>query len=667
MAEKPSEDCLIPAADRRLVVPFILLLSFFSLNAGINWNWEMPEKPLLSKTRIACRLMLDLENPELLTISLGDLPSGITLTSGPNIRPVRQRDKERKWHTKTRVSWYFYLVAPGIYSMPSVSLEIAGVKQEIPIEDFIVLYPDETNVDFPSMAAWRVPQKSFYVGQNFPVTLKLLNQTSILFPSSFYARFSSALLSRELDEFGDIERSGYKDRTLYSLPGKSWMITPVKAGTEKLESGRFYLNKLKRYAPAVSVSIKPLPAQVETSGAVGSFSRKITVERSDKHLNEVLCILSLSGEGNFDYLTFPSLTPVGLTLISTDKTKSLIPSDKGYKGSVSALYRFSVKSGESCSISSPSFVYFEPSEGNLDGSIRIIEEETIILDAEQYLHPDDFTLDHEPLNVDIILSSPKDRGLDWLNLLYFCLPSFSLVIAGVFISGKKGLFRKMSPVLGLFFIAAVSPVYTNLAQAVGFQKQGVYDKALPLYDKIYEESPYSGILYNKALISADSREWLDSLYYLRQADRLSFKPADELIGALETEFGFIPSSWSFSLSLPTGVFFVIIILVYMSALFFLVFRKTTRHIFLLVSLIFFCLFSGFVTWAYTISDNRSQQLALLLHDTALHKLPDAHTEPWIHLPAGSDIQIQARQKGYLLIDNGNNVQGWILDENYREY
>ena len=146
-------------------------------------------------------------------------------------------------------------------------------------------------------------------------------------------------LFQEYTNLGEISSFMAGNSRLYDIPASFAILTPTSGADITLPSARVGLGESSGESGRYKLEVMPLPPEVVSTGAVGSFSMTTEIDRTElHHLDEAVFRLRIEGAGNLNYLNMPAPEFIGAELMSTYGQEDFKPSLEGYEGYRETVY-----------------------------------------------------------------------------------------------------------------------------------------------------------------------------------------------------------------------------------------------------------------------------------------------------------------------------------------
>ena len=650
---------------RFIAALILLLLSTVLSGKDIKFTFEMQDNPAGERERIYFIILVDHAKTGEVEVAMPKLPSGVVLTHGP-YKSLYADEDSANVPAKTRVMYYVrgdrtgrYIIDPFIITVGEVSFKTEPEILEIGNYKNRELY-------IPIEIAWVISKKEVYVGQSVPVTLQLLNQREISLIESYTVTPPRGAFFEEIPDFGDIETIKVGSKFLYNIPVSSYMFTPSQSGRLFIPAAEVSALGQETESTTVRVDVKALPAEVRTTGAVGTFSyfSEVDSARLDAGSLGTLSV-RVEGEGNIDYLNLP--TPDFGDLVQTDRNESLEirPSEGGYAGWRLVEYSYLSDKAGSHLISIPPLIYFDPAAGE----IKRAEGNTFrITYAADYQEPEsaEETIPFSMLQADEI-SSPglKNAYSDPLSYLWLLPAPLAFVILLVLKRTKLLFVSVVWMLLGAG--GSVPNTCEDVTAGIQAYEEGDYQGALDGFLRCAgttEGTP--GLYYALSLTELYAGSHHDAMYFIRRAIRMDphrrvfWEYYYWLHDYLELER---PVD-------PAGRMHPDIFLYSMLGLFSLGFLARTLYLlkrsgmYIVVFLLCMVLSIGAGGGLLITALQFGRSTAIVYqHEARVRKIPSMTASEWISFPASQSVRVLDESHEFYLVETAFGLKGWVEKNN----
>ncbi len=623
---------------------------------------------------VSGRIAVPWENADQIRVGQPEYPEGLQLITGMYLRPVRRTER---WGEQRAAEITFRLRGrqAGIYSLGPFTVSDGERSVSTGTRDVIILEYDERNRRLPLQCSWEVPGKPVYLGQTFPLILRVKNLPEIGFPDRIRTAQPAGALMERTGHLGDIQTVTVNGEEAYHVPAGSWMVTPTQTGQILIPSARIEQAGLVRAAGGKRLDVLPLPAAVEESGAVGRFelSSRMSSPKADPG-EAVELVLRIEGRGNLKYLQFPEPRAEGMTLLGKEDSQEIEPEGDGFRGFRERVLRFSSSRPGSYTVEVPGWSSLDPREGQ-GRRIRRVEPEQYRITVSEgagdaspggglpLLSAREVQASREP--------GPGGRWYHYLvflpGLLAFLIPLSlrlrrrfllgALLVIGMFLSlGSAGSAGSEGP-------EEAQGLPSWLAEAQELSQQEEWQAAADQWREITLRWPKAaGAWFNLASCYSRLERTADAVWALRQGlrlepDCLSAQRAlinwEETLGLeqqLTTTPGITEGEVFFLLAATFNLFFAAAAL--------LLYRRNG------LTVIFFVTAAVLLAGAHAAAGVRGSFLnrpvgILRSQGAVLKKVPGDLGRDWLELPAGTTVRILGEAEDDYLVATGYGLQGWL--------
>jgi len=648
---------------KKLIIRVILILAVSSLFAQESLTQDKAFINRNFKVQIKTRIPYSQD----LKVEMTALEEDLITADDPYLRPynaLTDREGEIIYEDMTEIVLTFRSGRSGIYTCSGVRLFRQQFEQIIPDFPVIVHNWDETSLDYPLQVYWSPIKEEAYTGEIISLILNVRYMVNLDFPESIGIGKPAGGNLEQVELPGRIDTYDMGDHQVYSYPLESWYFFSGEPGDVTIPGGSARIQELNRVIPDVSIRIKPLPEEVNKSGAVGDFSLVTHLSSETASEGEILTLtVHIEGTGNFSFLSFPAVEGTGLELINTADSEELTPTESGYSGFRERIYRFQAGSESKGTIGRSSFSWINP-ESNV---ISTSEEETFPV-----------TISLKGTGSGTRLNLLNSGELEWLIMKeqiagplkgVLFLPGFLFFILSLFSLKKENTTKNFSLIIILLpLLLSLTTGVERRAAADRAREQyeaGDFEGSFRRYDSLYGTSQKAAYLPNLAIIEYYRGHLVESEILFRKA--LRTLPGDPLLlqklGKMESLAGLtdqylagesVSGELIFLLFALGGNLFFISLAVYMK-------RRKLRYLFLMASLFFVTLGMGsgylFIRWMSA----RPQGIVknLDIETGILCRIPEETAEEWLVLPPGTALRLLREKRGYYFIRTGYGLEGWI--------
>lgn len=589
-------------------------------------------------------IIVDHENSSEVEFPLDDLPGQIQLWRGPYIRSFIDTDENDLRLRKVRITTSFKPGRSGRMIFPGLNVIVDNKK--LKTEPFLLsvgLYRNR-KLYIPIETEWRTGFDEVYAGEAVPVYLVVRNLEAVNVFDRVRVAYPDRGIFEEIPGLGSITSVTEGDIVLFDVPAAGFIYTATEAGEIKIPSAGVDYNGLTGWSDNLYIDVQNPPEELK-SGAVGSFTFNTYIdEEHAEKTGEILLTCIVEGHGNLNYLKMPDPEVNGAILVSTEENIDFKAGSLGYSGKKAIKRTYSADSGVAVSITVPDFDFLDKESGTVKRQEAKNFEFTVRGFSDEAAPPESPVLQFEKKQID------PDKILLWKNhyrniFMYIWLvpgPLF-FIISWIF------RWRRLIPQLVLTVIIMVAAV--SLLQLFVPRAGGSDSEVLPEPD----------VFYNNAIEIYNEGDLSTALHLIRSAIYIDPFNNDYrlLLSKMEDENGFV-NPVNPSIRLHPDLFFYILVFIvniFFAALFL---RKkgigspgTVVSIFSALII----LVSAFMIY-YT-DFSRSRMTGVCADGSSLRKIPKMSASRWISVENGTAVRIVDETDGFLLIETGLGVKGWV--------
>jgi tetratricopeptide (TPR) repeat protein len=480
------------------------------------------------------------------------------------------------------------------------------------------------------------------------------NLEEITLPDSVSIQSPNAAIMESVSGLGEIQFSGYGEKTLFHVPMETWMLTPSAPGTLSLGAAQVKIMGLTRVTGKSSISVKALPESVSKTGAVGDFKYSLQLPEPQAVAGDTVQLkIRVEGVGNLNYMVLAEpVFPDSLTVVKKENAE-FKADNFGFTGYRELQYSLTLEEKGSFRVEIPGFSWLNPQTGKVSVS------PSSSLDFEVVSLQDSLS----SKNLSYPLLSPqevlKGKGS----------PLFNSPQAYFFLLLRIGPFKNKVLLSSLF----LSLVMTSGALLVDQDTQGLnaaqvhfdkgeYKEALEYYKSAIDQwDNNAAYLYNKGVLHYFNNENAASIASLRTA--LYLKPTNNQIRntlkSIERSLS-LDHQFELTLFLAQDILFILFVLS-VNSLFILLALSGKRHRILSALFVFLFILSGMVSGVELIRSSwlLNRKEAVIRQDIAIRKIPNFQGSPWITIPEGTSVELIRNYKGFILVHTAYGLEGWI--------
>lgn len=563
----------------------------------------------------------------------------------------------------TRFSLTFRVAKAGIVPLGPFQITWDGGSAAAPARTLFLLREDEAQKRYPLEVRWVLPPGPYYRGQDLPLILKVGNLQNLLKPVPFDLPAPGNGILERVTGLGDIEITTVGDDRLFNIPWGSWMLLPNSSGTLNLPQVEFSVGGLTRSTPGDSLTILPLPAEVETTRAVGDFTWSASASRGTGSEAGLLVVrFELKGRGNFPYLRLPAFEPAGFQKLGTQEGNGYQATSSGYQGSLSQTLRLTPVSGGRHELVLPGFTWFNPA---LQKVVSTAEQTVSIDFAAPGAPAPAASSSQKLLDWEAVLAARSwglSSGWAWLALLPGLAVGAWLALRKT--GSKTGKAGKAAAVLVvLVLLGAAVPVPPAFQAAWSASQSGDPAAALPLWGAFLKENPREpGAWYNQGQLQEQLGQTAQAVYSYRQALRLGFSgpAAAQALHDLEARANILDQAGTWTGLWLDGLFLAFLLAANTAfVLFGLTLRRRKAGLVISTVLVGALALSLLSTSLGAQWQNDLATAILGPDNPALKRVPGDLAEEWMTLKAGTPVKVIGSAGEYALVRTTYGLEGWV--------
>jgi len=631
-----------------------------------SYTEELSPNPVAKGGRFTHTIILDLEDTDKVSLDVSTLPEGIRLYRGPSIVPIWVQLESGRYIRKVRIRTTFSVSQYGKIVFGGFPLRL---EDDVSVTDFHLVrvgYWSNRKIVIPYEPEWVIPDKEVYTGQAVPVVLTVRNMEEVSLFDRVTVDQPAGAMFESIAGIGSIESRTRGNITLYDIPVSGYMLTPSRPGTLVLPRAVVEAGEVSGTSSSAPMDILPLPEEVSSTGAVGSFTYSSQLnEESTVEGRELELKITISGTGNLNFLEVPDPSVEGLTLLSKNDEGAFTPEENGYTGYREIKYLYLPEKAGEVDVRTPDFQFLDPETGRV---IQIsgrrfniaVNPAPVAAVAESESEKCPF----EPFN------PGRKRFLS--GTLFYSQPLFFLsLLPGPLFLLVVLLIRK-KPVRffsGLFIIFLLSgcsyeeEFRNNLEEAIELYQNGAYSQAKDSFELILEgEASDPAVAYNYALCCYQNGDTVQALQAARNAVYRAplFLRGRNLLGWIEDQHEGLGGSVSVPLVHPDLFFLILVLGVNGAALCTVlrIWKKRGLYAILAILLVSLSVPAGLFLW-YSRVERNNPDCIVYQEDIYLTKIPSESATPWVSFPAGTAVKVLQEASGYYLVKDGRGVEGWI--------
>lgn len=618
--------------------------------------------------QVGDRITLDIRvsEPDSSKVSLApvSLPTALALQSGPFIRPGVWKQGDQQI-AGTLVSYTFSVRADGVVELGPFTVRTVGAGEiRTGTRTLYLLKPDEAGRRYPLEYEWTLGKGPYYEYQAIPVTymvknlgyLPALKEIPLAVPGNVLLERAPGITEMKVVQMGD--------ESLFQVPYDSWILIPLRSGPVQVQPTSYQVDNLSRTTLPLRLDVLPLPAELKTTRAVGSFVYSAEVRSRNVSMGEEVVVrLELKGSGNFPTLNLPVPEIPGFTRLSQDELNEFAPSFLGYTGSKTVVSRFSPQRPGPQTITLPGFTWMMPEGG------RIFTQAA--KDLSINIHPGLQSTRSQDDSLELLEWSRVPASQPWG--VHRESWSWIVLIPGALLLLLSGV-RRTLKTLGLVSLALLSLGAAGLPEtepesytkSLKYFREKAYDESLELQTQLlasYPENP--ALLYNMAVISKAADQGYSTLSYLRRSlgSGVRLPEAVAELEAQESALG-LKDQWLPSPLVEPSLLWIVFIVSLTGTLTTaaVVLWKGKRASWYFAAL-FLAASLGSGLFFRAAESYATEPAGVVAKSPApLRRVPGEKSEEWMNLPGGTAVRIQGMNRGYALVVTGYGLEGWMSEK-----
>ncbi len=662
-------------------LPFIFFLFFLKLSFAFPEDRPAVIRPeLIEKDKTFSLEILWNSFVDEIEIIEPDLPEGLSVLSGPYIKPVFVKNKDGLVEKQTVIAYKLRGNRAGRFFVDPYMIKTGSGR--ISTDPFFIEIGEMKNgkIFVPIRAEWKINDGIFYKGKTFYAELWVINHTDKIPPGYQFLEPFSDISLEEVSDSPFLNNSGsmrilknISGREYYSFPLAVFLITPLSTGEFRLPdlkvSGKEGGGRVGRY----KFTPVPLPAGVEAStNGIGDLVFLSRIERKTAGDRRVVFYETVKGEGNLSFLSLPEPYYENLIKETVREENNFHPSTKGYKGEKSRIYVFKMLSGKDSIVEMPPVFWLQ------DGKIKSTPKKTYKIPAEPEAGKPP-PKNKPPLR---LLPFTEKKYTVWGRLYLnpfsylFILPCPLILLLSVFIIKKRGGLLT-GVFFGLVFLSAVlffrnsgtiltETAHKKIVSGIHNYKNSEWNSAVQCFSSALAESPrLPEIITNLGLSYYQKGDRGKAVALIQKA--LIISPENnrirEKLSTIESRLGITGQVRVNHLPVNLEFLFIFLLfLLYLLTAAVSVFLQTknagTRVLLILSAAVFLIVSGGFVS---LIVCRNAPHFVVLSRDAGLQKIPEKTDLPGKIIPAGTTLLIAGDRthNGLIQIKTGLNEYGWI--------
>jgi len=628
---------------------------------------ELSPNPVGKDGRFTYTIIVDRESPEEVDFEIPELPEGIFLYRGPSISPVWVQLENGTYIRKVRITTTFRAAKEGKTVFGGFTLRVEEDETRTGYHLVRVGFWRNRSLAVPYEPEWVIPGTPIYTGQAVPVVLTVRNMEEVILFDHVSVDQPAGAMFERVSGIGAIESRTIGDITLYDIPASSFILTPSRPGEVILPEARVEAGEASGQSNAKRIEVLPLPEEVQSTGAVGTFSYSAEpVGANAVEGSELSLTLRVSGQGNLNFLEIPDPSVQGLTLVSRNDEGDFSASEDGYRGQRKVTYLYLPETPGHAVIRTADFRFLTPVTGNIQ-TIRgrqftvSVAPASKVMEEEPGGSPCPFELIQKRCP-HIFSGAPFYSEQGWIFAL---LPGPLVLLILLIVRKRPG---KVLFVLILLFSGCAydQGIQKELSAAEEEYHAGNYDRAMYTYQEIIRNTTGdAGVIYNYAVCCYKNGDVIRALQAARNAvyrSPLFFRARKLLLWIEEQEE--IPGGIMPVPPYHPDMFFLLLVLGVNGACvcaILKILKKRGIYTILAILLISISVPAGLFLWYSSVERNNPPGI-VYREDVHLLKIPSDSAGPWVRVPLGTAVKVLQETPGYCLVRDGRGVEGWIEKE-----
>ncbi len=592
-------------------------------------------------------------------------PPSATLLGGPGIYPVSEKDPVTgNIERFVKVQYEFRAARAGRAVVEPIPFQV-GESQFLTEGTVLEIAQRRGDLLVPFDLEWRVPASEVYEGQTVPAFLEMKNLPGIVVPESVVVAPPSGAVFEETEGLGTIGSVAAGGRELYRMTVAAYLLTPSSPGNVVLRTARVKAFGMTVESRALPVTVRRLPAEVRSTGAVGNFRVSSRVEPEEPRLGDtVRLFVRVEGEGNLNYLQLPPLQFPDFAVLGKTPRTRLSPRETGYGGSVEWEIRLSPQKTGDFRVTVPVFPWFDPAANEIRSS-RERSHRVLVREAAEDAGSREGPKSRRVLRSDEkAASAPLDayrRAYAYLLLL----PGLGLLVHGLLRRRKRYaavLIALLSASIFLLGSSEPSPDASLLLieQGADAYERGGFADAVTFFIQAASALPENpGAHYNLGISYAALRDVPRAVFHLRRA--VVIRPGSalfrETLADTENELGLTRQSAVPRLHPDYFFLFLVLTVNLAGCLPLAVKRRGPLFIAgILLSLLAVLSAAGLL---YSAAERNARWGVVSKENAVLRKIPLPNSSEWLQLPAGTSVDVRGASGNFILTRTGFGVEGWM--------
>jgi tetratricopeptide (TPR) repeat protein len=649
---------------KRLLATLFICISIFTIPAQDEGIESINIHPgvVVEGERFTVKILVDEPDPALVSVEDLSLPPEISLYSGPSIRGNTEFGDDGSRRDRTQITYSFRARRAGRHVLPGLTIHSGDeILRTGDILIRVAVYQYGQLV-IPLSGEWVIPEREYFIGDAIPLLLTLLKQEEILLIDRVRVNAPKGGALEELSGLGEIKERELGGTLLYDIPAGSYLFTPTRAGRVEIPLALIDAAGLTGRVPAQSITVIPLPEQVEETGAIGDLTRTLSLEKREVYRQgeELLITIRISGTGNLHYLQIPEPTFRGATLLDTEEVQQYSPDLLGLRGYRENHYRFLLETPGSQTIIAPPFPAYDPIRQEFHTELP----QVISLPVEKSLSETGEipSVHFHPLSAEETASFHHSAvwGNGWYYLLLIPGPLLFFIFL---LLKKKKLFLFASIILLLAAGSQDELDYSSTSRGCALYEEEEYDKARAQFQEGLNQDPENPALhYNLALCYYKLDDPGKGIHHLRTA--LYYAPMEQKIRmtleTIQSELGLDQQVPPVLPVHPDLFFFLLIFFINLAALIAIwgLFRLGSIKIIIIIMFGLFTIGAA-IGLLYTIGNRSRVNGVVGIEASEMKRIPRQDAAFWLDLPEGLTLRVLGSSGDFYLVVTSYGLKGWV--------
>lgn len=653
---------------------FVILLFLLLMPAAAqefeNISMEISPNPVGRGDRFGVTIVVAADDPSQISVEAPDMPEGIVLLRGPYTQPVWVPDSNGIQRKRTKITFLYRSNSTGRFEIgPYRVLDAARVYRTASQLLEVGVYRNRELV-IPLEVEWDIEPVEAYVGQNVTCVLKSLEQRDIRYYEEPVVRAPSEGFFQSEEGLGEIRKYSKGSVPLYEIPLGSYIFTPSSEGRVVLPSAQVPWENGRAISGAAVIQVQPLPAPVQSSGAVGDFRMSSRIAEQNLNVGERTVLkVRIEGTGNLNFFQFPDLETDGFTVLSESEESDYSATAQGYHGWREYSYTLMAEESGEKLVRVERLPAVRPESGRIyyvPGAVYRVQ----VQEAEKSISAGDgeggIPFEIIPYD-DLQTVNVSRRFSQWQEYLWL-LPGPILFILALIFKRKKAILTVLLLLFASFHSIDLSTemFHDSFASAHEAYTAGEFAEAEHLFHTLAEQVPsVPDVRYNAALSALQQNKIGQAVFHTRSAMVYNATRADysKLLSFIEEQAGI-----SATMDLPFRFhpdFFLFALMILLNAagfigIFYLYNRKNSYFIVAMLFAVLSLVFVGGMSFS-VIEMQRDTAIVLPSEEAAclVKKIPRSSSGTAFQLAEGEAVHIKGDVEDFFFILTSMEQKGWI--------